>query len=196
MVTRILSLLSASAMLFAVGCGGFDCPFDRPACCDNVLFGCTIWDLPQGCSCEDYALRSYAGVRLANQTPKQPPVTVSGVLADTSGTWRATGTKTSRNACPSMPMTSTSTLLIREQNRKVNVKILGYGTLNGSRTGDVIRAQGAFKVPGLGCEAFMRSEMVPASAVSSPMTVDISWVCRNPRQSCNVTLKGTARRLG
>lgn len=197
MRTYIAFLFSMILGFFAVGCGGgLDCPFDRPACCDNVLFGCSIWDLPQGCSCEDYALRSFAGVRLANQVPKPPPVTVSGVLGDASGTWRATGSKTVAGACPMMPVTSTSTVLIREQNRKVSMKILGYGTLSGSRIGDVIRAQGAYKLPGLSCEAFIRAEMVPASALSSPMTVDISWACRNSRQSCQATIKGVARRLG
>lgn len=197
MRTSLLSLSFVGLASLMVGCGGgFDCPFERPSCCDNVLFGCSIWDMPQGCSCDDYFLRSFNGVKLANQTPRNPQVTVAGVIADTSGTWRATGSKTVATACPMMPQTNTATILMREQNKKVSMKILGYGTLTGSRVGDMIRARGAYKLPGFSCEAFISAEMMPSSAANSPISTTINWVCKNPKQSCNVTLKGTAKRLG
>lgn len=194
---KALAIFSAVTLSLLSGCGGgFDCPFERPSCCDNVLFGCSIWDLPQGCSCDDYFLRSFNGAKLADQTPRMSRITPAGVMADTTGTWRATGAKTVRTACPIMPQSSTSTILVREQNKKVSMKVLGYTTLSGTRVGDVVRAQGAYKMAPLKCEAFIKAEMTPNSAVNAPMTVNINWVCKDKKQSCSVTFSGVAKKLG
>ena len=191
MRAALVSFSVAIFALFGSGCGGgFDCPFERPSCCDNVLFGCSIWDLPQGCSCEDYFLRSFSGAKLAQQSSKQPVMT-AGVLADVSGTWRVTASKTVRSACPLFPQTNTGTILMREQSKKVSMKALGYTTLNGMRVGDVLRTQGAYKLPVLKCEGFIKTEMTPASASSSPFSTTINWVCKDSRQSCTVTVSYT-----
>lgn len=178
------------------GCaGGFDCPFERPSCCDNVLFGCGPFDLPNGCSCGDYFLKSFTGFNLPNQFPNQTLISAKGGLADVTGTWRATGSKTNANACPTLPRSATSTLLIREENKKVSVKLLGYSTLRGNRVGEVVRVQGAYKMPLLGCEAFIKTEISPASATNSPVTTTVDWRCKVPSRSCSVTYKGNAKRL-
>jgi hypothetical protein len=193
---QIRPLLLATLASLITGCaGGFDCPFDRPSCCDNVLFGCGPFDLPNGCSCSDYFLKSFSGFKLANQTPRQTLISAQGVLADTSGTWRTTGTKTNSKACPLLPASATSTLLIREENKKVSIKLLGYSTLRGNRVGDVVRVQGAYKMPPLGCEAFIKTELTPTSATNSPVTTTVDWKCKVPSRSCTVTYKGNAKRL-
>lgn len=178
------------------GCaGGFDCPFERPACCSNVLFGCGPFDLPNGCSCGDYFLKSFTGVNLPNQWPRQTLVTAKGGLADISGTWRATGTRDNPRACPLLPRSATSTLLIREENKKVSVKLLGYSTLRGNRVGEVVRVQGAYKMPLLGCEAFIKTEINPKSTSNSPVTTSVDWRCKVASRSCSVTYTGYAKRL-
>ena len=61
-------LLSIVVTAFALtGCegGGGVCPWQRPSCCDNNLFGCGPFDLPQGCSCGDYLSRSFQGIPLS-----------------------------------------------------------------------------------------------------------------------------------
>lgn len=177
------------------GCaGGFDCPFERPACCENVLFGCGPFDLPNGCSCGDYFLKSFNGFNLPNQNPPQTSLWAKG-LTDVTGTWRATGMKTNSNSCPTLPRSATSTLLIREENKKVSVKLLGYSTLRGNRVGELVRVQGAYKVPLLGCEAFIKTELNPTSAANSPITTTVDWRCKVPSRSCSVTYTGNAKRL-
>lgn len=178
------------------GCaGGFDCPFERPSCCDNALFGCGPFDLPNGCSCGDYFFKSFTGVNLPNKWPRQTLVTAKGGLADVTGTWRAIGTRNNTAACPLLPKSATSTLLIREENKKVSVKLLGYSTLRGNRVGEVVRVQGAYKMPLLGCEAFIKTEINPTSASNSPVTTSVDWRCKVASRSCSVTYTGYAKRL-
>jgi len=194
--------LSVRPLIFGVvssiltGCaGGFDCPFDRPSCCDNVLFGCGPFEFPNGCSCGDYFLKSFSGFPLPNQRPQPIHMTPKGGLTDVTGTWRAIGSKTDTKACPTLPRSPTSTLLIREENKKVSVKLIPFSTLRGNRVGDVIRVQGAYKMPLLGCEAFIKTELIPSSATNSPVTTTVDWRCKVPSRSCSVTYKGTAKRL-
>ncbi len=188
-------ILGVVASLFTGCAGGFDCPFERPACCENVLFGCGPFDLPNGCSCSDYFMKSFSGFTLPNQLSRQTLISAKGGLADVTGTWRSTGTKTNSTACPTLPRSATSTLLIREENKKVSVKLLGYSTLRGNRVGEVVRVQGAYKVPFLGCEAFIKSEIKPTSAANSPVTTTVDWRCKVASRSCSVTYTGNAKRL-
>lgn len=196
-MTRIVRLLLlALGTSISTGCaGGFDCPFERPSCCDNVLFGCGPFDLPNGCSCGDYFSKSFTGVPLPKHLPRQTLLSAKGGLTDATGTWRVTGAKTNLKTCPTLPRSATSTLLIREENKKVSIKLLGYSTLRGNRFGEVIRAQGAYKMPLLGCEAFIKTEMTPTSAANSSVTTTVDWRCKVASRSCSVTYKGNAKRL-
>ena len=76
------------------------------------------------------------------------------------------------------------------------MKIQGITTLKGLRVGNVIKVQGAYKVPGIGCEAFIKSELTPSSVSTSPLTSTIDVKCANRNLSCSVTYKGTAKKLG
>ena len=196
MTSRIKSTALALIVCLASGCsGGFDCPFDRPSCCDNVLFGCGPFDLPNGCSCGDYFIKSFSGGVKSNQTPKAGTISALD-LRDTTGTWRAAGQKQIKTACPLLPVAPTTTLLIREETQRVSMKVQGITTLKGLRVGNVIKVQGAYKVPGIGCEAFIKAELTPSSVSTSPLTSTIDVRCINKKLSCNVSYKGTARKLG
>jgi hypothetical protein len=76
------------------------------------------------------------------------------------------------------------------------MKIQGLTTLKGLRVGDVIKVQGAYKIPGIGCEAFIKAELTPSSVSTSPLTSSIDVKCVNQKLSCNVSYKGTAKKLG
>jgi hypothetical protein len=47
-------LIVIALALLISGCSGLNCPFERPDCCDNLVFGCGPFDLPDGCDCGDY----------------------------------------------------------------------------------------------------------------------------------------------
>ena len=192
-------LIVLSGLLW--GCsGGFNCPFDKPACCDNVVFGCGAFDLPDGCSCEDYALRSFSGAKRDDAHPQSALMSVDSTARaraiSASGTWRSIGHKTVSASCPLFPNRVTRTLIIRQTGARVRVKMMGYGTLRGTRARNTVRAQGAYKVPALGCIAFVRSQLSVESAVSSPHTVAIDWRCQQRINSCSVTYRGIAKKLG
>jgi hypothetical protein len=183
------------------GCsGGFNCPFDKPACCDNAVFGCGVFDLPDGCSCNDYALRSFSGATLAGARPQSVLMSVDPTARaralSASGTWRSVGHKIVPASCPLFPTRVTRTLLIRQTGARVRVKLMGYGTLRGTRVRNSVRAQGAHKVPALGCVAFVRSQLSVERAVSSPHTVTIDWRCQERANSCSVIYRGVAKKLG
>lgn len=198
MTSRLTSTAFALIACIASGCaGGFDCPFDRPSCCDNVLFGCGPFDLPNGCSCGDYFIRSFNGAVKSNQQPQSSLVSIRGnTISDTTGTWRAGGQKKVRTACPLLPLAPTTTLLIREETDRVSMKIQGFTTLKGLRVGNVIKVQGAYKVPGTGCEAFIKTELTPSSVSTSPISSTIDVKCVNKKLSCTVSYSGTAKKLG
>lgn len=196
MASRLTSKALALLAFIASGCsGGFDCPFDRPACCDNVLFGCGPFDLPNGCSCGDYFIKSFSGAVKSTQGPRSETVSALD-LSDATGTWRAAGQKQIKSACPLLPITPTTTLLIREESQRVSMKVQGITTLKGLRVGKVIKVQGAYKVPGIGCEAFIKAEFTPSNVSTSPLTSTIDVRCINKKLSCNVSYKGTAKKLG
>lgn len=192
-------LIVLSGLLW--GCAsGFNCPFDRPSCCDNVVFGCGTFDLPSGCSCSDYFLRSFNGAMLP-QTPAQSVMMsarsrVRAQRIAAAGTWRATAQKTDPAACPLFPNNVTGTLLLRETGSRVSMKLLGYGTMRGLRARNTVRAKGAYKVSALGCIAFVQSELSLTNPSSSPYTVTLNWRCQNEANSCSATYQGSIKKLG
>ena len=52
--SRMTKLIAIALALLISGCSGLNCPFERPDCCDNFVFGCGPFDLPDGCDCGDY----------------------------------------------------------------------------------------------------------------------------------------------
>jgi hypothetical protein len=192
-------LIVLSGLLW--GCAsGFNCPFDRPSCCDNVVFGCGTFDLPSGCSCSDYFLRSFNGTTLP-QTPAQSVMIsarsrVRAQRVAAAGTWRATAQKTDFAACPLFPNNVTATLLLRETGSRVSMKLLGYGTMRGLRARNTVRAKGAYKVSALGCVAFVQSQLSLTNPSGSAYTVTLNWSCQSKANSCSATYQGSIKKLG
>lgn len=190
------SLVCLVMVALLSGCaGGFNCPFNRPSCCDNVLFGCGPFDLPAGCSCNDYFLRSFNGTVLSQGNFSDSKISRASSSSSSSGTWRTRGEKKDVNSCPLLPRTASTTLLIRENTRRVSLKALGYVVLRGVRTGNTIDARGAIKIPALNCMAFIRSTLDITNPSKAPHSVTIDLRCSQPRNSCSSTYRGSAKKL-
>lgn len=192
------SVIAVSFVVFLasslVGCGGgFNCPFERPSCCDNLTFGCGPFDIPQGCSCGDYFSRSFNNIARARQEPLMTPARARAV--GSAGTWRISASQTVSDGCPLLPKSVTYTVLIREKRRRVQVKVPGYLMLRGKRAGRKVRTQGSYSVALLGCRGSVRGDVNLRDPSNASLRVAIDATCENPDLSCDVTYEGSARRL-
>jgi hypothetical protein len=174
-----------------VGCegGGGSCPWERPSCCDNVLFGCGPFDLPQGCSCGDYFSRSFQGAPLQSQSES-----ARRALTTTEGTWRVTLTK-SGDGCSYLKKQTTATVLIRERNQQVSLKLLGFVTLRGSRVGRTMRTRGRLKVPFSRCAADVKSDINLSSLRAGTVSGSVAVSCAREGLSCSATYSGSLKKL-
>lgn len=183
------------ALVFAVfavsGCegGGGSCPWERPSCCDNVLFGCGPFDLPQGCSCGDYFSRSFQGSPLQSQVQSS-----RRAVATTEGTWRVTLTK-SGEGCSYLKRASTATVLIRERDQQVSMKLLGFVTLRGNRVGRAVRTRGRLKVPFSRCAADVKSDISLSSLRAGSVSGKVEVSCLNQALSCSAVYTGSIKKL-
>lgn len=186
----LLIPVTALFVLFSLsGCSGAYCPYERPSCCDNVLFGCDQFEMPQGCSCDDYFSQSYGGMKLQRSTPLY-----TKALKSVGGTWRVSLTKTS-SGCDYLGNKVTNTLVMRERRRRVNVKLPGVTTLTGLRFGAKVRARGNYRTFFPRCSADIRTSINFTDANNAAVTGSIATQCAQPGLSCSVTYQGTARRL-
>jgi hypothetical protein len=180
------------ALVFALaGCegGGGNCPWNRPSCCDNHLFGCGPFDLPQGCSCGDYLSRSFRGDPLQS---KAAPVRQT--LNSLQGTWRALLTKNG-NDCSYLKKQTTTTVLIRERNQQITMKLLGLATLRGNRVGRNVRTRGQMRVPLSQCSAEVKSDVTLSSANAGTISGTINVTCRSQNLSCSAAYSGALKKL-
>ena len=178
-------------VLALAGCegGGGSCSWERPSCCDNNLFGCGPFDLPQGCSCGDYFSRSFQGFPIR---PNPKPARQTRATAE--GTWRVSLTKNG-DGCAYLKRQATATVLIRDRNQQVSMKLLGFATLRGNRVGRNVRARGKVKVPFSQCAADVTSAISLASATSGSVTGTIAVSCATQNLSCSVSYSGNIRKL-
>ena len=187
---RIVSqwhLLIVSFMMMSCN-GGASCPFERPSCCDNALFGCGPFDLPQGCSCGDYFSRSFSGgaLRVHPKSGKRGELSSDGI-------WRVALERTS-GGCSYLDDKINQTLLIRERNRKVVVTILGVSTLRGNRMNREAKVRGQFRTISPRCVAEMRGDLSMVSASSLNVSSFVSVVCKQKELSCTASYAGRAKR--
>ena len=184
------SLVSALFAVFFAGCNdGVNCPWDRPSCCDNALFGCGPFDIPQGCSCGDYFSRSFQGFPLEQKATGRISTPNS-----VEGTWRATLQKNGKG-CSYLSQSITTTLLIRETKQQVNVKALGLVTLRGNRAGKSVKPKGQMKVPFPRCIAEVSSDMNFASATTGMVSGNIKVTCQKQSLSCSASYAGLLRKM-
>ena len=177
--------------LALVGCegGGANCPWQRPSCCDNNLFGCGPFDLPQGCSCGDYFSRSFRGSPIQSKaSPNRQTLTT------TEGTWRVSLTK-SGEGCSYLKKQTTATVLIRERNQQVTMKLLGFANLRGSRSGRNVRTRGSMRVPFSRCSADVTSAIALSSATAGTVTGTVNVSCASQKLSCSSSYSGNIRKM-
>lgn len=185
-----VSCAAIALLLAAMGCGGgFSCPFTRPSCCDNAIFGCGPFDLPQGCSCNEYALRTFSGelkssASKASQSPRAPR----------DETWRVALQKTSGN-CSYLSNSVTSTVLIRTAGTRVQIRPIGYPTLRGTRSGRSTRVRGTQSVGMLRCQATLSGVISHISSPRGATSASIDMACQNSTLSCRATFTGSARKI-
>lgn len=187
------ALLGAAAFiaLVLVGCegGGANCPWERPSCCDNNLFGCGPFDLPQGCSCGDYFSRSFQGSPIRSKASSNRQT-----LATTEGTWRVSLTKRG-NGCSYLKKQATATVLIRERNQQVTMKLLGFANLRGNRSGRHVRTRGSVRVPFSRCSADITSAIALSSATAGTVQGTVNVSCASQQLSCSSSYSGDIRKM-
>lgn len=176
--------------ILAVGCdGGVDCPLERPSCCDNQLFGCGPFDIPQGCSCDDYFARSFHGA------VKRESAHAARLRRYTAqGTWRVSLQKTS-TGCAHLPAQTRRTLIARDRYGRVEFKLFGYTKLRGIRTNRDVRVRGEYRTPFPRCTADIQVHMKIVDAVSATATSTLQVRCSQEALSCDATYSGAARRI-
>lgn len=188
-------VLSLITVPLSVGCAGINCPYNRPACCDNALFGCGPFDLPQGCSCSDYFSRSYSGTTLQNVVASRS--TGSSPLAKRfvhDATWRISIQKQDDN-CPYISDSIQSTIMIRTQGKRVEVKIPGYSKLRGLRSNRSMRVRGIHQLQFPSCIATIEASIIHESQTAGSASGKLGVVCQQSSLSCSTTFQGTGRKL-
>jgi len=170
--------------------GGGSCPFERPSCCDNALFGCGPFDLPQGCSCGDYFSRSFSGSALgvrAESEKKKAALT-------TNGSWRVALARTS-GGCAYLDERVNQTLLIRERNKRLVVKVIGVGTMKGDRVDREAKVRGQFKTLSPLCVTEMWGDVRLVSSSALNVSSSIAVTCKEKKLSCTASYSGRGKRL-
>lgn len=191
LASRLFQAFSSLALLVLVqGCsqGGL-CPLDTPDCCENYLFGCGTFDLPFGCTCEQY------GVFSATKTPKVPSAASSKKSKPTrslSGTWRG-GLTRNKSTCLGAPANLNGVLFATERNGKLTIVVPGYGTLRGS--GNAARGyklRGAY-VPFLSsCKADIQATFLSPRAGSARINAKLTYSCGS--RSCSAEYQGNLKK--
>lgn len=182
-------VLASLALMFFTGCEGGNCPFQRPACCDNALFGCGPFDLPTGCSCGDYFSRSFQGI---TKTKKEGLFTKADLSMD--GTWRVSLSKTS-GGCSYLQNATKGTLLVRERSKQVSLKLRGVTTLKGNRSNKRVRARGQYKSFFPKCTASLSSTFDLIDSMNANVAGTVVIACQNSTLSCQASYAGKAVRL-
>lgn len=178
------------ACVWTVGCNEANCPFTRPSCCDNALFGCGPFDLPQGCSCGDYFSRS-----LRTSVATTPLLFSSRAQSSISeSSWRVALRKDNMS-CPYLNQRVQQTLIIRSQGRRVEIKAFGYPRLRGVRSGKTIRARGVHRLLFPRCSVTINAAMTQDSELSGRVQGGVAVLCQQSSLSCSTTFSGPAQRL-
>lgn len=186
MFRGFLSRLAVAIVGITVGaCSSIDCPINTPQCCYNVLFGCSIWDLPSGCTCADY------GFGFANQSAaakiSAAPATPAKRL---DGGWTGTMSKY-RNSCPGAVPSVSGIVTIDAAKNSVRVNIPGYGSIRGRTIGRYhFAGSGAYVDTASGCTADVRVAGVSSRLGQSRVYTTANIKCGSAFQ-CSASYSGT-----
>jgi hypothetical protein len=186
----IAALVLLVPLTLLLGCSGADCPFTKPSCCDNALFGCGPFDLPQGCSCSDYFSRSFSGVPKTSASTRA--LSVRG-LQDAS--WRLDLQRDGKG-CAYLSSSVRNTITIRSLGRRVEVKALGYPKLRGLRTNRSLRARGMHRLIFPRCSITIDASMIQESENKGRVSGTAVIACQQEALSCTTRFTGVAQKLG
>lgn len=187
---EILQLKFLAILLCLTSCnGGASCPFERPNCCDNALFGCGPFDIPEGCSCGDYFSKSFYGGTL----PVTPSIRMSSE-STMEGTWRVGLTKKT-SGCSYLQKSTNQTIIIRERNKKVSMKVLGMTILRGDRVNRAAKMRGQYRLIAPRCTANLTSDLILTTPSQGILTGEIKVQCVDKRLSCEASYTGVAKRM-
>jgi hypothetical protein len=195
--TKILMNKHLSLCLLLIftltGCNsnGLNCPIDPPDCCENVLFGCGTFDIPDGCSCSDYPFLSS---KLHSLKEQKVRVASSATLA---GMWRVALTKSS-SSCSLAPQTAISTVRVRDAKGRFSIVVPGYGTLSGKSRKGSGEASGTYRIFGPKCTARVSARLATTGAKlnlegTSVMTVNVN--CPIQKLQCTAKYAGRVTKL-
>jgi hypothetical protein len=186
---RLIVLAIVVSFLTSCG-GGLNCPFNRPSCCDNALFGCGPFDLPEGCSCGDFfggSLRSRFTVKQGRFVPMS--------VESAGGKWRVSMQRRS-STCAGLRSSLVSNVKISQTSNRIVLQAPGVATLRGTRSGNTVTASGQYTpMLILGCNAQITSEMKLTSATTADVTGSVNMNCRRAANSCNARFSGKAVKL-
>ena len=162
------------------GCGGgFNCPFNPPQCCYNVLFGCGPFDIPFGCECSSYGL--------ARVAPATAPATFAGKKV--SDVWSGALSR-KRSSCPGIPATLRGRVVIKTTGRRIAVTVPGYGVLRGQRRGRVYRAKGAYAPFTPTCQGTATVTLAPQAGRRAGIDAVMSYGC-GETNLCSARYRGS-----
>ena len=183
----LISALFLVCSITLSGCdGSLDCPIDSPRCCDNILFGCGPFDLPQGCSCSSFR---YA--------PKGRGVSAKSPTTKTnsfSGSYRV-GLKQDTSNCQGFLKQVTGSIGVRESAGRITVTIPGFGVLRGQSSATELRASGIHKPLFSQCTAVAQVFMA-AQSVGGATSAVVTMNCPQKGRSCSARYMGSAVKLG
>jgi hypothetical protein len=185
-LTRIAAFICGSFVLLACD-GEFNCPANRPACCDNVLFGCGPFELPDGCSCSTY----FSSSAFSSEATRAYSITRSSTGPGFTGTYRTRLTAPAK-VCPGFLPTIGGAVRVRDSRGRVVVTVPGYGVLRGRAVGASLQAKGSYRPLLSACSAALALSM-SAPTPTSRVAVNIAVTCRGIR-SCNAQYSGSATR--
>lgn len=184
------TLVSAVLALVLSGCsGGFNCPFEKPSCCDNALFGCGTFDLPSGCSCSDYF--SSAVNKIDSRTLKVARATVR---ARFSGAWRVALSR-GQATCPATPASLQGSVGISQTGNRISLRVPGYGTVRGVARGNGFEADSNYSSLPLSCSAKLHVSVGLVSPNSASVAVQTTVTCPKAVQGCSASYSGKGQRV-
>lgn len=183
MIAKLRYLVAIATMCVLSGCGGgFNCPFNPPQCCYNVLFGCGPFDIPFGCECSSYGL--------ARVAPAKAPAMFAGAKVD--NVWNGELTRRS-SSCPGLPKKLRGKVVVKTTARRITVTVPGYGVLRGQRRGRDYRATGSYAPFTPTCKGKATVTVSPRGRSRAGVSAAMTYGC-GERSLCSARYNGALSR--
>ena len=178
--------------VFLTGCDiAYDCPVDTPDCCYNVLTGCQLFDLPQGCSCSQYGFGLAATGKAAHISQYLSRTSTSKV--GFSGSWSGTLRRSSSSCAGSLAKLS-GVAIIKDRNGRISANIANYGIVKGKKTRQGFSASGTYSTLFSGCSALVNISFKSTGTNTADTNTSVIYSCPFAAASCQMRYHGSLRR--